>query len=45
LRYFFVKKLPGYFKEAGFALEIIDERNPFGFEISDERIFAIGRKV
>jgi ubiquinone/menaquinone biosynthesis C-methylase UbiE len=34
-----------YFKEAGFMLEFIDKRNPYDFEISNERIFAIGKKV
>lgn len=34
-----------YFKEAGFVLEFIDKRNPYDFEISNERIFAIGKKV
>jgi len=26
-------------------LEFFDKRNPYDFEISNERIFAIGRKV
>ena len=32
-----------YFKESGFTLEFIDQRNPYDFEISNERIFAIGK--
>jgi len=32
-------------KEAGFFLEMIEKRNPYDFEISNERIFAIGKKV
>ena len=38
------KEIADYFKEAGFALEFIDKRNPYDFEISNERIFAIGEK-
>ena len=34
-----------YFKDAGLTLEFIDKRNPYDFEISNERIFAVGRKV
>jgi ubiquinone/menaquinone biosynthesis C-methylase UbiE len=34
-----------YFNEAGFVLEFIDKRNPCHFEISNERIFAVGKKV
>jgi ubiquinone/menaquinone biosynthesis C-methylase UbiE len=39
------EEIVGYFKEAGFTLEFIDKRNPYEFEISNERIFAIGKKV
>jgi len=38
------KEIADYFKEAGFALEFIDKRNPYDFEISNERIYAIGEK-
>ncbi|HSW56193.1 MAG TPA: hypothetical protein VLH59_14000 [Ignavibacteriaceae bacterium] len=34
-----------YFSQAGFLLEFFDKRNPYDFEISNERIFAIGKKV
>ena len=34
-----------YFKDAGLTLEFIDKRNPYDFEISNERIFAVGKKV
>jgi len=34
-----------YFKQAGFLIEFIDKRNPYEFEISNERIFAIGQKI
>lgn len=34
-----------YFSEAGLLLEFIDKRNPYDFEISNERIFAIGKKL
>jgi ubiquinone/menaquinone biosynthesis C-methylase UbiE len=38
-------EIVNYFKGAGFTLEFIDKRNPYDFEISNERIFAIGKKV
>jgi hypothetical protein len=28
----------------GFEIEFIEKRNPYDFEVSKERIFAIGRK-
>ena len=34
-----------YFQLAGFELEFIEKRNPYDFEIRNERIFAIGRKA
>jgi SAM-dependent methyltransferase len=34
-----------YFTQAGFILEFIEQRNPYDFEISNERIFAIGKKA
>lgn len=39
------KDIANYFQEAGFSLEFIEMRNPYNFEISNERIFAIGKKV
>jgi ubiquinone/menaquinone biosynthesis C-methylase UbiE len=39
------EEITTYFSEAGFLLEFIDKRNPYDFEISNERIFAIGKKV
>jgi len=38
------EEIAGYFKEANFILEFLDQRNPYNFEISNERIFAIGKK-
>lgn len=32
------------FETAGFRLDFLERRNPYGFEIQNERIFAIGRK-
>ena len=34
-----------FFNEAGFKLEFCDKRNSYDFEISNERIFAIGKKA
>ena len=42
---FTVEEIVDYFSKAGFLLEFFDKRNPYDFEISNERIFAIGRKV
>jgi ubiquinone/menaquinone biosynthesis C-methylase UbiE len=39
------EEIVSYFKNAGFTLEFIDKRNPYDFEISNERIFAIGKKI
>ncbi len=33
-----------YFEEGGFSIEFLEQRNPYDFEISAERIFAVGRK-
>ena len=33
-----------YFSQAGFLIEFFDKRNPYDFEISNERIFAFGIK-
>jgi SAM-dependent methyltransferase len=32
------------FREGGFCLEFLEQRDPYSFEIKAERIFAIGRK-
>lgn len=37
-------EIVGYFESAGFNIEHIEKRNPYEFEINNERIFAIGRK-
>jgi len=34
-----------YFEEAGFRLDFMERRNPYDFEIKNERIFAIGQKT
>jgi ubiquinone/menaquinone biosynthesis C-methylase UbiE len=34
-----------YFKAGGFEIDFIDKRNPYDFEISNERIFAVGKKI
>jgi len=34
-----------YYKEGGFDIEFLGQRNPYDFEINAERIFAIGRKA
>jgi ubiquinone/menaquinone biosynthesis C-methylase UbiE len=41
---FTLEEITAYFSEAGFLLEFIDKRNPYDFEISNKRIFAIGKK-
>ncbi len=33
-----------YYRESGFDIEFLEQRNPYDFEINAERIFAIGRK-
>lgn len=45
LSFFTKEEIVGYFKDSEFTLEFIDKRNPYNFEISNERIFAIGKKV
>jgi len=39
------EEIINYFTQAGFILEFIEQRNPYDFEISNERIFAIGKKA
>jgi SAM-dependent methyltransferase len=34
-----------YFEAAGFAVESLERRDPYGFEIQNERIFGVGRKI
>lgn len=38
------EEIAGYFREAGFRLEFFAKRDPYGFEIQNERIFAVGKK-
>jgi SAM-dependent methyltransferase len=37
-------EIAGHFRRAGFELEFVETRDPYGFEIQNERIFAIGRR-
>jgi len=39
------KEIAGYFDKAGFMVDFLERRNPYDFEIKNERIFAIGRKL
>jgi len=39
------EEIVSYFSKAGFLLELFNRRNPYDFEINNERIFAIGKKV
>ena len=39
------EEITAYFQEAGFVMEFIEMRDPYDFEISYKRIFAIGKKV
>ena len=39
------EEIVAYFSQAGFLLEFFNKRNPYDFEISNERIFAIGKKL
>jgi len=43
--FFTEEEIAQYFKQGGFQLESIERRNPYDFEIDNERIFAIGKKV
>ena len=43
--FFAQEEIVSYFSNAGFLLEFFDKRNPYDFEISNERIFAIGKKI
>lgn len=42
---FTIEEIKNYFNDSGFTIEFIDQRNPYNFEISNERIFAIGKKI
>lgn len=37
-------EIAGYFEDAGFAVDFLERRNPYDFEIKNERIFAFGKK-
>jgi len=39
------EEIVAYFSQTGFLLEFFDRRNPYDFEINNERIFAVGKKV
>ncbi len=39
------EEITSYFSKAGFTMDFFDKRNPYDFEINNERIFAIGKKV
>jgi ubiquinone/menaquinone biosynthesis C-methylase UbiE len=41
---FQLDEIQRYFTEAQFEIEFLQQRDPYGFEITAERIFAIGRK-
>jgi SAM-dependent methyltransferase len=38
-------EIRGFFEGAGFRLELVEKRDPYGFEIANERIFAVGRRA
>jgi len=39
------EEIAGYLRQAGFGIEFLERRDPYGFEIQNERIFAIGKKA
>ena len=39
------EEITSYFQKSGFVMEFIDMRDPYEFEISHKRIYAIGQKV
>lgn len=39
------KEIKGYFENSGFVIDSMEQRNPYDFEIKNERIFAIGKKT
>lgn len=38
-------EIAGLFAAAGFEIDFLERRNPYDFEIRNERIFAMGRKI
>jgi len=38
------EEIADYYRQAGLQIEFIEKRDPYGFEIKVERIFAIGEK-
>ena len=38
------EEIASLFLESGFIIEYLEKRNPYDFEINNDRIFAIGRK-
>jgi SAM-dependent methyltransferase len=42
---FHEKEIEDYFRNADFVVDFLERRNPYDFEIKNERIFAIGRKI
>lgn len=39
------QEIESYFKKAGFVVDFLERRNSYDFEIKNERIFAVGRKI
>jgi SAM-dependent methyltransferase len=37
-------EIEAYLTNAGFRIELLEKRNPYDFEIKNERIFAVGKK-
>jgi SAM-dependent methyltransferase len=42
---FTIEEIEEYFNKSSFKLDFIEKRNPYDFEIKNERIFAIGKKL
>lgn len=42
---FTFEEIEDYFYKTGFKLDFIEKRDPYDFEINNDRIFAIGQKV
>jgi SAM-dependent methyltransferase len=42
---FTIEEIECYFKTGGFKLDFLEKRNPYDFEIKNERIFAIGKNL
>jgi SAM-dependent methyltransferase len=38
-------EIANHFEDAGFSVDFLERRKPYEFEIENERIFAIGRKI